>query len=128
MENLFADVRVWSAIYWLNPRLSKSPFPVVARFASVPRRSRSRLVLSLAEPLPCLRRRSKCYSILNKPNFCTGLSQKNVCNAYPEIVYSRPPVVQTLDSAIHRINHYPTDKYLGSQSHHPLRRDLSLTG
>ena len=21
------------------------------------------------------------------------------------------PVVQTLDSAIHRINHYPTDKY-----------------
>ena len=23
----------------------------------------------------------------------------------------RAPVVQTLDSAIHRINHYPTDKY-----------------
>ena len=25
------------------------------------------------------------------------------------------PVVQTLDSSIHRINHYPADKYLGNQ-------------
>ena len=24
------------------------------------------------------------------------------------------PVVQTLDSAIHRINHYPSDKYQGN--------------
>ena len=35
------------------------------------------------------------------------------------------PVVQTLDSALHRINHYPADKYLGNQSHYPLDRDLS---
>ena len=35
------------------------------------------------------------------------------------------PVVQTLDSAIHRINHYPADKYLGNQLRYPLDRDLS---
>ena len=35
------------------------------------------------------------------------------------------PVVQTLDSAIHRINHYPADKYLGNQLHYPLDRYLS---
>ena len=34
-------------------------------------------------------------------------------------------VVQTSDSAIHRINHYPADKYLENQSHYPLDRDLS---
>ena len=26
-------------------------------------------------------------------------------------IVNQDPVVQTLDSAIHRINHYPTDKY-----------------
>ena len=35
------------------------------------------------------------------------------------------PVVQTLDSAIHRINHYPADKYYGNQLRYPLDRDLS---
>ena len=38
------------------------------------------------------------------------------------------PVVQTLDSAIHWINHYPVDKYLENQLHrlhYPLDRDLS---
>ena len=34
-------------------------------------------------------------------------------------------VVQTLDSAIHRINHYPTDKYYGNQLPYPLDSDLS---
>ena len=34
-------------------------------------------------------------------------------------------VVQTLDSAIHRINHYPADKYLGNQLLYPLDRFLS---
>ena len=28
------------------------------------------------------------------------------------------PVVQTLDSAIHRINHYPSDLFLGKQLHY----------
>ena len=34
-------------------------------------------------------------------------------------------VVQTLDSAIHRINHYPADKYYGNQLRYPLDRFLS---
>ena len=35
------------------------------------------------------------------------------------------PVVHTLDSAIHWINHYPADKYEGNQLHYPLDSDLS---
>ena len=38
---------------------------------------------------------------------------------------SQAPVVQTLDSAIHRINHYPADKYYGNQLRYPLDSDLS---
>ena len=34
-------------------------------------------------------------------------------------------VVQTMDSALHRINHYPADKYYENQLHHPLESDLS---
>ena len=34
-------------------------------------------------------------------------------------------VVQTLDSTIHRINHYPADKYYGNQLRYPLDSDLS---
>ena len=34
-------------------------------------------------------------------------------------------VVQTLDSTIHRINHYPADKYQGNQLRYPLDSDLS---
>ena len=36
------------------------------------------------------------------------------------------PAVQMLDSAIHWINHYPADKYLGNQLHFPLDRDFSI--
>ena len=35
-------------------------------------------------------------------------------------------VVQTLDSAIHRINHYPAEKYYRNQLHYPL--DSALSG
>ena len=35
------------------------------------------------------------------------------------------PVVQTLDSAIHRINHYPADRCYGNQLRYPLDSDLS---
>ena len=35
------------------------------------------------------------------------------------------PVVQTLDSVIHRINHYPADKHYGNQLRYPLENDLS---
>ena len=34
-------------------------------------------------------------------------------------------VVQTLDSAIHRINPYPAGKYYGNQLRYPLDSDLS---
>ena len=35
------------------------------------------------------------------------------------------PVFQTLDSAIHRINHYPLDNSIGFASVYPLCSDLS---
>ena len=35
------------------------------------------------------------------------------------------PVVQTLDSAIRRINHYPLDNSIGFASVYPLDSDLS---
>ena len=35
------------------------------------------------------------------------------------------PVVQTLDSAIHRINHYPADNVIGFPNTYPLDSDLS---
>ena len=35
------------------------------------------------------------------------------------------PVAQTLDSAIHRINHYPADSVIGFPNTHPLDSDLS---
>ena len=35
------------------------------------------------------------------------------------------PVVQTLDSAIHWINHYPLDNSIGFASVYPLASDLS---
>ena len=38
---------------------------------------------------------------------------------------NQAPVVQTLDSAIHRINHYPGDKGQENQLYYPLDRDLS---
>ena len=41
------------------------------------------------------------------------------------VLHHLAPVVQTLDSAIHRINHSPVDKYLGKQLHYPLDRFLS---
>ena len=34
-------------------------------------------------------------------------------------------VVQTSDSAIHRINYYPAGKYYGNQLRYPLDSDLS---
>ena len=36
------------------------------------------------------------------------------------------PVVQTLDSAIHRINHYPADSVIGFPNTYPLDSDLSV--
>ena len=38
---------------------------------------------------------------------------------------SQGPVVQTLDSAIHRINHYPADSVIDFRNTYPLESDLS---
>ena len=35
------------------------------------------------------------------------------------------PVVQTLDSAIHRINHFPAESVIDFRNTYPLDRDLS---
>ena len=35
------------------------------------------------------------------------------------------PVVQTMDSAVHRINYYPADKHQQIQLSYPLDNDLS---
>ena len=35
------------------------------------------------------------------------------------------PVVQTMDSAVHRINHYPADKHYQNQLSYPVDSDLS---
>ena len=47
-----------------------------------------------------------------------GLGQK-VCR---ELL---APVVQTSDSAIHRINHYPADSVIDFRNTYPLDSDLS---
>ena len=39
--------------------------------------------------------------------------------------WSQAPVVQKVDSAIHRINHYPVDKAIGFRTTYPLDSDLS---
>ena len=42
-----------------------------------------------------------------------------------KLVKTLAPVVQTLDSTIHRINHYQVDEYYGNQLRHLLDSDLS---
>ena len=49
-------------------------------------------------------------------------SQSRLTRTIPDFL---APVVQTLDSAIHRINHYPEDKYYGNKLRCPLDSDLS---
>ena len=44
---------------------------------------------------------------------------------FPHPFSDLAPVVQTLDSAIHRINHYSVDKYYGNQLRCPLDSNLS---
>ena len=46
-------------------------------------------------------------------------------SAFSMILHQLAPVVQTLDSAIHWINHYPLDNSIGFASDYPLDSDLS---
>ena len=47
-------------------------------------------------------------------------------SAWPIRSTTQASVVHTLDSAIHRINHYPVDKYLGANCVISVDRDLSI--
>ena len=47
------------------------------------------------------------------------------CTHYFQVPAMQATDVQTLDSAIHQINHYPADKYYGNQLCYPLDSDLS---
>ena len=38
----------------------------------------------------------------------------------PLVFILQAPIVQTLETAIRRINHYPSDKYLGNQLRYPV--------
>ena len=46
------------------------------------------------------------------------------CQSHEQFIHLAP-VVQTLDSAIHWINHYPLDNSIGFASVYPLDSDLS---
>ena len=58
-----------------------------------------------------------------KMYFSTLVFRLDLENPYPFLDLA--PVVQTSDSAIHRINHYPADKYYENQLRYPLDSDLS---
>ena len=58
-----------------------------------------------------MRNRLKISILYNKINF--------------KISKIQAPVVQTSDSAIHRINHYPADSVIDFRNTYPLDSDLS---
>lgn len=59
-------------------------------------------------------------SCWNQSSHCINLNNHSETS-------NQAPVVQMSESAIHRINNYLVDKYLGNQLlHHPLDRDLSI--
>ena len=44
----------------------------------------------------------------------------------PAVIKDLAPVVQTLDSAIHRINHYPVDSVIDFRNTYPLDRYIFI--
>ena len=72
-------------------------------------------------------RLSACYTYSLQYQMC-GIEFLVILN-YPTITNSfainQAPVVQRLDNAIHRINHYPADKYWQNKPRYPLDSDLS---
>ena len=68
-----------------------------------------------------IRRRSHCSSSRR-----ASLLENNRCSwIRREKNNHQARVVQKMNSAIHRINHCPADKYLGNQLRYPVDRDLS---
>ena len=67
-------------------------------------------------------------SLLNSPGvlweFLLGVLQTKKC-CFPHPYSDLAPVVQKLESAIHRINHYAVDKYWQNQLCYPVDSDLS---
>ena len=59
-----------------------------------------------------------CHPGLIYPPTVRGVPEPSSCA-------HQAPVVQTLDSAIHRINHYPVDKYQENQLRYAVDSDLS---
>ena len=55
----------------------------------------------------------------NCGRFVKYLSERSIWTS------NQVPVVQKMDNAIHRINHYPTDKYYGNQLRYSVDGDLS---
>ena len=53
------------------------------------------------------------------------LPMKTILNQEAIFLTLQAPVVQTMDSAIRRINHYPLDNSIGFASVYPLDSDLS---
>ena len=56
---------------------------------------------------------------------CIWLTVNSSLNKQHKQLIQQALVVQTLDSTIHRINHYPVKKYYRNQLRHPLESDLS---
>ena len=83
-----------------------------------------------AETIPTKAEENKCSSGIGKITQEKGTFFVILrCSIvfFPDKMVDRDqaPVVQTLDSAIHRINHYSADKYYGNQLRYPLGNDLS---
>ena len=62
------------------------------------------------------------FVVISCPCTCIDPSHSLCLNGHTLLA----PVVQTLDSTIYRINHYPADKCLGNQLHYLVDRDLSF--
>ena len=57
--------------------------------------------------------------------FLHGEINNNEPNIRLKYVVNQAPVVQTVDNAVHRINHYPLDIAIGFAITYPVDSDLS---
>ena len=78
----------------------------------------------------CVETRSMFKAILtseshNKILWCNHSNKISWTILLHHAINFQVAVVQKVDNVIHRINHYPADKYYGNQLRYPLDRDLS---
>ena len=86
------------------------------------------MLLNLSALNKCSPRASSTYKLLSiqvmvESNALFDFAVILACATDATILLAQ--VVQKLDSAIHRINHYPADRYYGKQLRYPLDSDLS---